>query len=206
MLNKWLVAGFVFCCSANATSVSLDYSNFYNRLKEVHKNDYSLVTMGFYVPKTKDCIIKSGSITTESKTYPLSYSKHQELLLPYDENLKKDRALINLALAGDSSKCAIQIQVNSTSKLKKYNKKSLKSIYTEMNGLMSVMQGFPLKYFSQDLEGLTFHFDNKSQVKVDDRLTTTTGSFKISKKEINKLDSLSFSLVPIKISPWVKIK
>ena len=204
MLKKALLTSFLFCCGANATSVSIEYKDFYNRLKQVHKDDYSLVTIGFYVPKTPDCLIKSGSISTEKKTYPLSFSKHQELLLPYDEKLKTDRALINLELAGDSNQCGIQMQVNSTSKLKSYDNRRLETIYNEMNELMSNMQGFPLKYFSKDITGLTFYFEEPASIKVDGEFSQETNSFKIKKDNIDNLKSITFSSTPFKVSPWVK--
>ncbi len=204
MLKKALLISFLFCCSAGATSVSLEYKNFYNRLKQVRKGDYSAVTIGFYVPQTPDCLIKSGSITTENNKYPLSYSEFQELLLPYDEKLKKDRALINLVLAGDANKCGIEMQVNATPKSKIYDKSRLDTIYGEMNQLMSAMQGFPLKYFSNDINGITFQFSEPAAVKIDDKFNQETRSYKIDKQKIDKLSSLTFSSAPIKVSPWVK--
>ncbi|MBM7073244.1 DUF2987 domain-containing protein [Shewanella sp. 202IG2-18] len=206
MFKKVLLASLFVSFTSSATSISVEYKDFYNRMKSVNKGSYSLVKMGFYLPQTDDCKINSGSITTERKKYPLSFSSHQELFLPYNEKLKSDRALINLDLAGDPKKCGIQIQVNATSIKTQYKQKQLDNIYSEMNALMSSMQGFPLKYFSDDIDGLTFTFASPSEIKVDGEYKGTKSTFELSKAEMGTLKQLSFSKKPLKISPWIGAK
>ena len=205
MLKKILIAGLVFSSSVSAAGVSLEYKSLYNRMKEIHKDEYSLIKIGFYIPQTPDCLIKSGFIKTERNRYPLSYTEHQELLLPYDEKLKSDRALIHLELAGDSSKCGIQMQVNSTTKQESYKKPILKTIYNEMNDLMSSMQGFPLKYFSTDIQGITFYFPTKTSIEIDGSTQPPQTVLKLSKSKLQELNKISFSQKPLKISPWVSV-
>ena len=76
MRNRTLINGFIFISSiflinsSSAETVSLEYKGFYDRLKQVNKQNYPLVELAFSVPITPDCTIVSGSITTESDQYP----------------------------------------------------------------------------------------------------------------------------------------
>ncbi|WP_133406787.1 DUF2987 domain-containing protein [Parashewanella tropica] len=203
MLKKLLISSLLFTSlGVSAGEISLEYKGFYDRLKRVNKNDYSLITIAFYVPNSQDCKILSGKIATEKKTYPLVYTHDQQLLLPYDEKLKSNRALIQLELAGDSSKCGIQMQIASKTKQKHYTGTSLKQMYNEMDDLYADLQGFPMKYFSKGITGITFKFNSATSVKINDKPQEIKDKFVLSKAQLQNLTRLDFNNSPVRISPW----
>ncbi|RLV58480.1 DUF2987 domain-containing protein [Parashewanella curva] len=203
MLKKLLASSLLLSSiGAYAGDVSLDYKGFYDRLKRVNKEDYSLITMAFYVPNSKNCKIISGKITTERKSYPLIYNKDQQLLLPYDEKLRSDRALIQLNLAGDTTRCGIQVQIASKTKQKHYEATSLQQMFAEMDALYTDLQGFPMKYFSKGISGISFNFQSVTQIKVNGVPKQVEDKFVLTESELKKLKHLEFSNNPVRISPW----
>lgn len=187
---------------ANAQTQSLEYNGFYQRLKQYHKNDYQLVELTFSVPRQDNCRLISANISNNNQIYPLPYDESQRLYLPYDEELKANRALINLDFKNDAINCAIAIQIRTKQGEYQYSSKELKSIYDEINTLSKNMQGFPLKYFADDVDGLMFNFPNDSKLYIDGKYIRETVNKKIqlTKKELINLANISFSEKPTFVS------
>ncbi|GGP55266.1 hypothetical protein GCM10009347_22570 [Shewanella algicola] len=210
MRSRPLINGFIFLSSFLITSnsiaetVSLEYVGFYDRLKQVNKQNYQLVELAFSVPITSDCTIKSGSITTENATYPLTYTKQQRLFIPFDAQLKSDRGLVNLEVAGDASQCAIAMQVRARETQQHYTQAQLLALNTDMNRLLDGLQGFPMKYFRKPIDGITFDFtDENVTVNIDDKVQQVTKKLTLKLEQINQLQQLSFSSKPSVVSPLV---
>ncbi|MCL1077250.1 DUF2987 domain-containing protein [Parashewanella spongiae] len=192
--------------SSLSETISLDYKGFYDRIKTVNKGKYKLIEMAFFVPTSQDCQIKSGSITTESKNYPLTYNSEQRLLLPFDEKLKSNRALINLSVSGNATLCSIQMKITEKLPSNTYDSAHLQQLESEMNELLYSLQGFPVKYFSDPISGLNFNFNGKNaEVVLDGKaISIEKGQFKITSAKIKNTDSLQFSQVPDSVTPWSK--
>ncbi|ASJ96772.1 DUF2987 domain-containing protein [Shewanella marisflavi] len=201
--------GLLFSCLVLATSVvqatpiSLEYQGFYQRMKQMNKGNYSLIDIAFSVPKANGCLIEQGSITTEKRHYPLTISADQRLYIPFDETLKSERALINLQMKNDVTRCGVAMQIRAKSPGEHYSQPALNELATQMNELLKQMQGFPMKYFANDIAGLSIEFAGEAKVTLDDKVETVNGNYRLSSDAIASLESLSFSEVPKVISPWV---
>ncbi|MCT7941776.1 MULTISPECIES: DUF2987 domain-containing protein [Shewanella] len=209
LLRKSVVLGLTLLVftSFNAISdtVSLEYSGFYNPLKRVNKASYPYVELVFSVPKSENCTIVSGNISTESQTFPLTYTKEQRIFMPFDDDLKSNRGLVNIEVQGDSSQCGIAMQVRARETLIQYTGKELKLVLDDMNGLLDTLQGFPMKYFRKPLTGLTFEFsdDTPLTMTMNGKAVSIQPRFTLSSEQIETLEELSFSHKPSVLSPWV---
>ncbi|WP_394148058.1 DUF2987 domain-containing protein [Shewanella atlantica] len=194
----------IACTSVQATPISLEYQGFYQRLKQVNKGHYPLVEIAFSVPMSGPCIVKSGTLTTEKESFPLTITDRQRIFLPYDEKLKSDRALVNLDIDGDSSKCSIAMQVRAKQTKVQYLQAEVVQIQTEMDELLNDMQGFPMRYFSSDIAGLNFEFtpDRKVRVTIDGLEQVVTGVLRLPRDKITSLNKIEFDTKPLVISPW----
>ncbi|WP_350433319.1 DUF2987 domain-containing protein [Shewanella sp. H8] len=210
MRNRTLLNGFMFISTmlminnSFAETVSLEYKGFYDdRLKQVNKQNFPLVELAFSVPMTPDCMIKSGSITTEKEQYPLTYTKQQRIFIPYDAQLKSDRALVNIHVIGDASKCAIAMQVRAKEAKQSYTQTELLALTADMNRLLDGLQGFPMKYFRNPINGLTFEFDKmqndneKVKLVIDNVESMVSETYPLTLEKINQLQQISFLRNPI---------
>ncbi|MCL1060160.1 DUF2987 domain-containing protein [Shewanella gelidimarina] len=190
------------CASVNAEPISLEYQSFYQRLKQVNKGNYQLVEVAFSVSKANGCKLIDGTISTEKESFPLTFTKDQRIFLPYDAQLKSDRALINLNVEGDAKSCAIAMQVRSKNTKQAYDGAELLQIQTEMNTLLSMMQGFPMRYFASEIAGLNLEFDGDVVMTLDGKKMPVSGTYRLHKDVIESLNSIEFSQAPKVISPW----
>jgi hypothetical protein len=206
MYKKYLLSGaLLLACPAQATTVSLEYQGFYDRLKQVNKGAYQLVEIAFSVPISDDCRLTGGYISTEKDSYPLTFDKTQRLFVPFDERLKTDRALVNIEVAGNGSQCDLAMQVRARHTRMHYSGALLRQTTDEMDALLGRIQGFPLRYFREPIAGLNFQFAPKEEVVVliDGVTQTVSGYWQLTRDEISKISSLEFSQAPELTSPWI---
>ncbi|MCG9712156.1 DUF2987 domain-containing protein [Shewanella insulae] len=205
-MNKVLLCSCLLLTTSvvQATPISLDYQGFYQRMKQMNKGNYSLIDIAFSVPKDNGCVIESGSITTEKRNYPLTVSADQRLYIPFDETLKSERALINLQMKNDATRCGVAMQIRAKSPSNEYSQAALSELAMQMDQLLKQMQGFPMKYFADDIAGLSFEFADKAQVTIDGKVEQVDGIYRLPSENISVLSTISFSETPKVISPWVK--
>jgi len=215
MRNRSLINGCIFIAtmlmvnSSFAETVSLQYKGFYDRLKQVNKQNYSLVELAFSVPISADCRIISGSITTEKEQFPLTFTKQQRLFIPYDPQLKSDRGLVNINVAGKADQCGIAMQVRAKETKLHFTQTELLALTDDMNNLLDGLQGFPMKYFRKPIDGLTFDFTNTLKtdsqiiVSIDGVESTVSLKYTLPLADINQLQRISFNQQPIVVSPYV---
>lgn len=199
-----LFACFIFSSAALAGQTSLEYKGFYQRLKQFHKGDYQLVELTFSVPKAKGCILQGANIKGETGQYPLVYNQEQRLFFPFDEQIKSERTLVNLIFDGDGQDCSIAMQLRSKRTKMQYNQQELLQTFNELNQASKKLQGFPLKYFTQDILGLQFSFENDTSLMVNDKKIKQSVDRKISlsKQDLEKFSTISLTDYPKFISPW----
>lgn len=203
MKKHLLLSLMILSCSAvHAEPISLEYQGFYQRLKQVNKGNYQLVEVAFSVSKANDCKVIDGTITTEKESYPLTITQDQRIFLPYDVKLKSDRALINLNVDGDASSCAIAMQVRAKTTKMAYDRSELLQIQTEMDALLSQMQGFPMRYFSSDIAGLNLEFGTDVVMTLDGKQIPVNGTYRLERNVIEQLKFIEFTQAPKVISPW----
>jgi hypothetical protein len=206
LLSLAMLAGPVY-----GETVSLEYAGFYDRLKQVNKHNYPFAELAFSVPKTDDCTIVSGYISTVKTKAPLSFDESQRLFLPFDADFKSDRGLINLEMTGKAEQCVIAMQVRAKSTLQDYTKLSLEQVKGDMDALLDGLQGFPMKYFRKPLSGLTFEFAKTEQavlvtldgVEKANVMTSDGRLFLLTNSQLESLTSLQFSQQPLVVSPLI---
>lgn len=188
---------------ALASTVSLEYSGFHDRLKLVKKGDFPQTELTFSVPMTPGCTIVKGEITTDSKRFPLTISDDQRLFVPFDDDLKLARALVNIETDGDASRCGLSLQVRERVPRAQYSGEALAELKSEMDSLQASLQGFPMKYFARESDGIRFEFSKEG------KLATLDGSEKLLQKEfivtteeLARITQLGFSEAPLIVSPW----
>ena len=202
--------GLLFSCllvavtSVQAAPISIPYQGFYQRLKQVNQGNYPLIEIAFSVPNKSRCLIKSGTLTTENESFPLTITEDQRIFLPYDARLKSDRALVNLDIEGSADNCSISMQVRAKNTKQSYSQKEVLELQAEMNTMLSDMQGFPMRYFSQDIAGVNFEFKSGSKisVRIDGKEQIVTDKLRLSSKQIEALSVIEFDTKPLVISPW----
>lgn len=192
--------------TAAAETISLEYKGFFDRLKQVNKGHYQLVEIAFSVPKQSNCVMTDGSITSEKISTPLTYTQDQRLFIPFDADLKDQRALVNLVFPGSADGCAIAMQVRAKQTQLEYDKARLEQVLTEMDTLLADMQGFPMRYFREPIAGLNFEFapEQDIQLELNGREQVVRDSFKVSAEQLANIENLRFSQAPKVLSPWVK--
>ena len=96
------------------------------------------------------------------------------------------------------------MQVRAKNTKQSYSQKEVQEIQAEMNTMLSDMQGFPMRYFSQDIAGVNFEFepDSKTLVYIDGKEQIVTDKLRLSSEQIDKLSDIKFDAKPLVISPW----
>ena len=201
-LKTIFVSAAMFSTAVHAEWTSLEYQGFYQRLQQFNKNDYQLVELTFSVPKTQGCHLMDANISKGTTQYPLVFNEQQRLYFPFDRSLKSGRALVNLNVDGNANNCAIAMQISAKQPRKDYQRQELIQMVEEINQLSSSLQGFPVRYFMADIDGLQFEFDEKIVYLSSNHIQkkSTEGKISLTLAEINVLDSVSFSSLPRVVS------
>ncbi|QDF67038.1 DUF2987 domain-containing protein [Shewanella sp. SNU WT4] len=189
--------------SANAAEVSLSYEDFFSRIKQANKADLQLVELTFSVPKTETCVLTSAALVTPTEQFPVTFTGDQRLYLPFDPRLKQDRAVLTLQLAGDAAACGIAVQTREKSVSKEYSQARLTQVYAEMDSLQAQLKGFPMSWFHDPINGIQFSFDGGAQAILNGRNLGEAQQWRFSKAQLDDAQSLSFSIAPSVVSPWV---
>ena len=173
MVNKSILsAGLVamsFFSNASASSGSefvVSYDGFYDRLKVMSKGDYSSADLGFYLINQNGdaCAIERGEIITKTNEYPLNYTADSKLLLPFDETLDKDKALI-IVHPKQGEQCQLKMQMESSQEYgDSISYKQMANLQNEFDALMGKLSGFFMRtlfsFMMPDVKGVTLVFDN----------------------------------------------
>ena len=186
-----------------AGKVSLEYAGFHDRLKVVNRGEYPRVELTFSVPQTEGCKIVSGEITTETKRFPLTFTEDQRLYIPFDDELKTMRALVELETQSDSEGCGLALQIRERVPKAAYTAADLIALKQEMDDLQAALQGFPMKYFAKPADGIRFVFDDtETTVGRNGIESVVNGEFILGSNEIDATETLKFSKAASVVSPW----
>jgi len=192
------------------------YDGFYDRMKIVNKGEFSQAKVGFYLiemTSKESCVLSEGHILTEKQEFPLNYSEQMELLLPFDEKLDKDKAMVIAYPENPNDECQLVMQIEApVSQGSSFSKYQLYDTYIELDDLIDDLSGFVLStvfgFLMPDMVGVTLIFDEPAKLlsQSDDtvkcsemRCTITMNSDWDSNSEI-----LKFSVSPSKIIPYIE--
>ncbi len=202
-----LICVFSVVTSTHAATFSLEYKGFHERMKRVHKGNFPQTELVFSVPQVNGCTIQSGYIATEKRQFPLTYNEYQRVFIPFDEELKNNRGLINIEVDGDGKSCGIAMQIRVKQPKQQYDAKQLLTVIDEMDAMFDKLHGFPMKYFRDPLEGLTIAFvaNDEAYVEIDGQSKIAdNGMLQISRQTLVNSHDISFSTEPLVISPYLK--
>ncbi|MCF6438683.1 DUF2987 domain-containing protein [Pseudoalteromonas luteoviolacea] len=141
------------------------YEGFYDRLKVVKKGEFEFARVNFYLVEgesKKPCTIAEGNIVTEQTSMPLHYTEHAQLMLPIDEKLDKDKAVV-VVKPETATYCEIKIQIESAYFSNQHlTKHKLYQLHTEFETLLSdlsgVFVGKLLSFMLPEQKGVTVEF------------------------------------------------
>jgi len=148
--NVTLLVGLLCSIFVSATLQAkefvVSYDGFYDRLKVVNKGDFQFAQVNFYITDIASndaCLIKTGRIITERQEYPLNYTEHAQLLLPYDKQLDTDKAVIVIEPQNDNHDCQLKLQIEAREFTNSdLNKQQLYRLNDEFDELLSDLSGF----------------------------------------------------------------
>lgn len=210
-----LTSAFVLSHPLYATEFAVSYDGFYDRMKVVNKGDYLVAKVGFYLvdatTPTQPCVIDSGKIVTEQYEQPLSFTDKGQLLLPFETQLDKDKAVI-VVQHSDAQQCQLQMQIEAVEDYSQtLTKKQLFNTYQELENLMDDLSGFLMsKVFSflmPKMTGITVEFTDVTEVVNDkanwqcakNRCFTQVDASWETQKEV-----VLFSNAPFRILPYLE--
>ncbi|WP_163934950.1 DUF2987 domain-containing protein [Paraferrimonas sp. SM1919] len=140
--------------NATENTIKLGYEGFYSHLNGFKKGNYKNIDLRFNLAGEKQyqCKIQQGKIVTEKSTYPIVLAKDGAILLPFDKQLKTDRAVVELSVnEGDQQSCHLGVSIEAS--VRRDN--DYGAILSELDRVFSDFAGFPMKYFRPKLSGLT---------------------------------------------------
>ena len=190
---------------------AVSYDGFYDRMKVVNKGDYLQAQVGFYLvdanqPKVA-CDIASGKIVTEKTQQPLSFTSSGQLLLPFEQQLDKDKAVV--VAQTRTEQCQLNMQLEAIDAYQPtFTKGALFNTYTELNDLMDDLSGFFMtKVFSflmPSMTGITLEFAQPAHV-IDNTDWLCEGlrcRMTINDQWQDSQETVHFSAAPIRILPY----
>ncbi|WP_105168083.1 DUF2987 domain-containing protein [Pseudoalteromonas sp. T1lg23B] len=143
----FLVAVLAFISkTVNAKEFVVSYDGFYDRLKVVEKGNFEFARVNFYIvdiATLEPCKIKKGEIVTERSSSPLTYTSQAQLLLPYDKQLDKDKAVVVIEPENPNHDCQLKFQIETEHfGVQNLNKADIYQLHMEFDELLSDLSGF----------------------------------------------------------------
>lgn len=147
--------------SAANVETSFTYSGLYKSIKTASANEYSQISLNFYLlekglEKERACPIEDGYISDGENRSELTINERGQMLLPLDKSMKRDRAAITIMTARKDM-CHLNMRVEVASfELENTSIASVNAWIGQMNGLFAELAGWPGRYFMPELTGLNF--------------------------------------------------
>ncbi len=159
-----LLIGFMlFANSLLAQTVNLPYEGFYSRLALVSEQNYQFARVNFYLVTQADgsvCPIEKSALKTEANTLPLIVTSQGQVLLPINQQLKKDKALLVIET---KTACTLKMSIEAEHRqLGQVSQRDLWVMFQEFDDLYGRLAGFfgrtVLSFMLPDLDALTLRF------------------------------------------------
>lgn len=213
-MKQWFVGLSVFLMvfGVSAETLSLNYEGFYDRMKVVKDDDYSLVDMQFTLVEERDgapCPVVEGLLLTESTEQNILIKEDtKQIFLPFDKTLDSDKAILTFNIPG-SARCTLSMQVvSSMTLLASLELNKLHDVRHQFEALYDDLAGFFVSWLLPDIKGVIFDFDNV--MTVPEKLVDNPAiSCELTRCFIDlSLDSqlpnvIEFSHPPTVLRPWI---
>ena len=215
-MNRTLIALAFTALAVSPTTYSqefvVSYDGFYDRLKIMAKGEYTYADLGFYlVDQNGDkCPIESGTIITKTNEYPLSYTAKSKLLLPFDETLDKDKALI-VVQPKQGAECQLKMQIESS---EQYGDSvqigNMTALTSEFENLMGRLSGFFMRtlfsFMMPEVNGVSLVFNQAVTTPINATEGIVCQGLRCTIENPEKLDQsmrLTFSQPIEKVIPHI---
>ncbi|MGS0535673.1 DUF2987 domain-containing protein [Pseudoalteromonas sp. SaAl2] len=214
--NVTLLVGLLCSIFVSATLQAkefvVSYDGFYDRLKVVNKGDFQFAQVNFYITDIASndaCLIKTGRIITERQEYPLNYTEHAQLLLPYDKQLDTDKAVIVIEPQNDNHDCQLKLQIEAREFTNSdLNKQQLYRLNDEFDELLSDLSGFfvskLMSFLLPEQKGVVLTF--AEPVSIDDAaFNCVKNTCHVSVTDDWQDDKTTFDVSAslTKVTPWI---
>jgi len=144
-----------------------NYDGFYARMKKSEVAQFSDITLAFELHKTgtnEACTINKARITTDISQDELTIASNGELVLPFDQTLNDNKALIRLDQPAGAEPCDLNFKLRSKLPIGQHAElKVLQRMHGQFDQLLDSLAGLG-KYWLPDVDGLTLHFATESVV------------------------------------------
>jgi len=197
--------------SLSAQELVVGYDGFYNRIKNSKKEEYVNTKIGVFLNNSqtgKHCQIENAFINFEGAITNVEIGADSELLLPYDKDLRDNKAKLHVNVT-DTASCDLAFQIMAAdNNSAEYSTLSLVKQIEEFDLFLGNMAGYFGRMNLPATVGVQFIFDEPV-----DAYTTSGDLFKsgqqisLSQDEIirDKIAGIKFSKQPLRIIPLTEI-
>ena len=162
MMKSYVLASALVAFSGSALADTVfNYDGFYARMKKSEKVEFSDITLAFILQKAgtnEPCSVENAVITTDISEAPLTIAGNGELMLPFDEMLNVQKALIVLKQPEGAAACDLNFKLRSKMPVpQQATVAQLRKLQGQFDELLDSLAGWG-KYWLPDVSGLTVHF------------------------------------------------
>ncbi|MBY6185516.1 DUF2987 domain-containing protein [Marinobacter hydrocarbonoclasticus] len=206
-MKQWtVVAALSAALAVPAQALNLEYAGFYDRLKIVNKTEYPLVSMAFYLNhrgKGEPCTVNGGEILNQGQSLPLTVGPRQELLVPFDAELKDKKAVLSLDVV-DEAQCdfAMQLRYSDTTQ-QQFSDADWQAMIGQFDGVLKRFAGFPFRWLQPDVSGVVIKLEEGSTMSPDYGIVGDNGRITLRLSDLNG-KTVRFTAPPVWISPYIE--
>lgn len=162
MMKSFVLASVLVVLNGSAVADTVfNYDGFFARMKKSEKVEFSDITLAFVLQKagtTEACTVEKALITTDISEAPLIIAGNGELMLPFDEMLNAQKALIVLKQPDDAVACDLNFKLRSKMPIpQQVTVAQLRKLQGQFDELLDSLAGWG-KYWLPEVSGLTVHF------------------------------------------------
>lgn len=198
---------FLLALPVAAQDLVMGYDGFFNRIKTSKKNEYTNSQLGIFLVNTKTakhCHIETAAIDFEGAITTVDIGADNQLLLPYNKQLRDDKAKLKVTVS-DQSQCNLAFQIMTVdNNIREIKTPQVMSQIVEFEKMLGDMAGYFGRMNLPATVGLQFIFEKTTSVYKDSGELFKSGNrVTISQDEIinGKIAGLSFKTPPLRIIP-----
>ena len=198
--------------TVQAKEFVVSYDGFYDRLKVVNKGDFQFAQVNFYITdiaSNDECLIKTGRIITEREEFPLNYTEHAQLLLPFDKQLDTNKAVVVIEPQNENHDCQLKLQIEAREfNNSNLNKHQLYQLNNEFDELLSDLSGFfvskLMSFLLPEQQGVVLTF--AEPVTIADPAFDCQGVIchvRVTEQWEDDKTAFAVSVPLLKVTPWI---
>ena len=197
--------------SLSAQELVVGYDGFYNRIKNSKKEQYVNTKIGVFLNNSqtgKHCQIENAFINFEGAITDVEIGADSELLLPFDKDLRDNKAKLHVNVT-DIASCDATFQIMTTeNNASEYSTLSLVKQIEEFDLFLGNMAGYFGRMNLPATVGVQFIFDEPVDAfTISGNLFKSGKQISLSQDEIirDKIAGIKFSKQPLRIVPLTEI-